>query len=468
MKDVEKLIDSRFHYLLKSTYKVVEVPAKDLITSERLDIAIKFRYAKHLIENNSDIYSLTLYREHLKVISNNTYIEPGDQNKSGIDDYIAAFKALISSVKNNGFEASNSLIPLGDNNVPLDGAHRIAIAAALNLNVNCLRFNIPGQIYDTYFFKSRFTNDNLLNEFFLEYVKSTNEQLSVVIEWPLNLNLSNDIFNVYNDHIVHSLNLDLDYKGVKNLMLMNYWGEPWLQGDKFNNIGVHSKVKECFKGGVTKFYWVKNLSLKERINLKEKVRSLIHGTKHSLHSTDSKEECLNLSCSLLDFSSSKLLNHIDPDFSSEYITKLRDLNIKGPQFLVSGSGTLGIIGLRKPRDIDTFYDGEATGDILGSHNKYMHFLDVNDRSFIYDPSFYFYYFGFKFLNKDKLILFKLNRGEAKDKKDVESLELFHSGGNKRSIKFLYYSVLQLTMFTLINLIKKMGLKSFVKKVLGKK
>jgi hypothetical protein len=469
-ENVINKIDSRFRSVNIVSERVEYVPAISLITSERLDLAIKLRFIDSFLKGKDDFRSKFLYKESMRIISNNKFIEPGDANKTSFEDYLNTFLDLANNIKQNGFELSISCIPLSENGIPLDGAHRIAICAALGLDIAVVYTDEPDFKYDVKFFESRMVADDLLNEFFLTYVNMTEEELSVVIEWPLGNELSNKIKTLYSKNVIYSKSLHLNYNGVKNLMLMNYWGEKWLRGDRLNNAGIHGKAKVCFKSGKTNFFWVKNVNIEQRINIKSQIRNSIGNSKHSIHSSDCHTEAVNISRSLLHTPSFLALNQLSPEICSSSLTRVLDVKdrIRFDNVLVSGSSVISMYGLRQASDVDTISDAFELDDIIGSHNKYVATY-LNDKlSFIYEPDSYFYYFGIKFLNISRLEILKNNRAEKKDMLDVELINtLNHPSLMSPSLKLklLYMSFLQKLIFLAINFLKRIGIKNFVKRLL---
>ncbi len=472
-----KLIDSRYHNQIEESFNIKFLNAKNFITSERLDIAIKYRLAKCILSGMNDKRASYLYYEHINILSNKTFIEPGDSTKKTYQDYFEAYRLLILDIAENGFDPTKSVIPLSKNGIPLDGAHRIAAAAALGIMVPTLMLNADDLVYDVDYFKSRYTSGKLVDEFFLNYIEYTDEEVSLVIEWPLNLQLDKRINEVYDQSIVYKKNIMLNYNAIKNIMLVSYWGEGWLGGYKLNNIGIHNKVKECYKEGVaTKFYWIKNIDLENRIKRKETIRLSTNSSKHSIHSTDSRSECVALTKSLLHSDSCSQLNVIEPERFSKSLGRLvshADVLVN-PSIMIVGSSLLSIYGIREANDIDSLYDGNIEEvsidnvDFIGSHNNYLSIYGFDSISDIYDPNNFIYYFGIKFISVDILLRFKENRGEFKDKEDVLLLESILGSRNisvAYHLRKYYYGFMQEMLFFVIRLIKFFRLKGVVKKIL---
>lgn len=104
---------------------------RSLLRQDRLDIAIKWRFFRHLIEGN-DPDAERVYRCH--VHGRTGGIEPGSWKRS-LDDYVKACRDLLASMQANGFDPKQP-IKLDKDRKQLNGAHRLACALALGLDVS--------------------------------------------------------------------------------------------------------------------------------------------------------------------------------------------------------------------------------------------------------------------------------------------------------------------------------------------
>jgi len=110
--------------------------AKELITFKRLDLIVRYLFAKDILSGcgNNDI--LSLYKRTCLMRTGG--VEPindyGDSVKNNIDDYITQFKKLIISLQETGYDQTRP-IPMEANGYLAGGAHRIAAASALDMDV---------------------------------------------------------------------------------------------------------------------------------------------------------------------------------------------------------------------------------------------------------------------------------------------------------------------------------------------
>lgn len=108
------------------------LPTKQLVTPRRLDLAIKWRFFRHLCTGD-DPDSERVYRQHLEARKTAlAEIGMGMDRKANTDQYITDCRHLLLSMAANGFlvEYAISIDPDGE---MLSGAHRVACALALGI-----------------------------------------------------------------------------------------------------------------------------------------------------------------------------------------------------------------------------------------------------------------------------------------------------------------------------------------------
>jgi hypothetical protein len=109
------------------------LPTRALITPRRFDLAVKWRYFKHLIEGN-DPDSIRVYVWHIQKRSGARFKFGArtDQWKLSIDDYLRASSCLHLSMDLRGFDPSCA-VPIDLDGELLNGSHRVACALALGI-----------------------------------------------------------------------------------------------------------------------------------------------------------------------------------------------------------------------------------------------------------------------------------------------------------------------------------------------
>lgn len=118
-----------------------------LIDENRLDIIVRYLYAQAILVGDCIEQYKELYFKLTNAI--NKGVEPLNNgiyacfsqydNKSTINEFDESFKSLIKSINDNGF-MKEYYIPLGNDNKPVNGAHRIAAALAIGVDVYAVKF----------------------------------------------------------------------------------------------------------------------------------------------------------------------------------------------------------------------------------------------------------------------------------------------------------------------------------------
>jgi len=109
-------------------------PPEALLTTKRLDVAVKWRYFRHLL-SGSDPDSERVYRGLILARNGQRMLDgaPTDGWKLTIDHWVDGCAALLESMRNQGFIAQHP-IPLDKNGELLNGTHRLACAMALRID----------------------------------------------------------------------------------------------------------------------------------------------------------------------------------------------------------------------------------------------------------------------------------------------------------------------------------------------
>ncbi len=123
--------------------RAVQCSPKDFMTDRRLDLAIRCAYAEELLGKTHTKEAERLYEKLIETTSegaeepvwNRTFCFFSDyEQKRGMRAFKTAFLELLHSMKKNGF-VKNYFIPLDKSGEPVNGAHRIAAALALEIPV---------------------------------------------------------------------------------------------------------------------------------------------------------------------------------------------------------------------------------------------------------------------------------------------------------------------------------------------
>ncbi|MBG2914140.1 ParB N-terminal domain-containing protein [Proteus terrae] len=472
------LIDSRFNEAKFIDSDIVYRSPNDLINKNRIDIPIKIKYIDSIIKNNNISYFRSIYRKTISYFSDDLFFEPGDSEKNSFQDFDNTFLELYNDIKEHGFLLEKGVIPLSQDGIVLDGAHRIAIAYLLGIDIPTIRLKIKSPNFGIDFFKRKgATQEEILN--FIRINILYNKNLRVAIIWPYNNSRLEDIKKLY-PAILHTENIDLNLNGVRNLCLLCYSEESWV-GDYSNKwAGIKNKADFCYiQNKKTIFFIYETNSNQNDIYLKEKVRNLSDGSKNNIHTTDNIEETQYILNILLRKEASLLLNNLNLKVLSRIEKIIINKKIDKNKILITGSSVLSLLNIRNNNDIDILHDESIhIGDssILGSHNKYNH-LYVNDIKYlIADPFFHYNILGTKFIDLSNILFFKKNRNEQKDIIDIKLIKKHIDEDRKniiylkikesinRKSRILYFRYRQY----MVDFLKKTNLFNLAKKIIKKR
>jgi len=113
---------------MQSPYRLTPEKKSALLSLDRLDIAIKARFIRHLLHGD-DGKSEKNYRLH--VLQRTNGVEPRSEKRT-VDDYIAELRKLISSMQSVGFDAKYP-IRIDCHDYLRRGAHRLACGLVLDI-----------------------------------------------------------------------------------------------------------------------------------------------------------------------------------------------------------------------------------------------------------------------------------------------------------------------------------------------
>ena len=411
------------------------------ITPERFDLIAKYLYIKFYEKKIKSNFFIELYHKHL--LTFNKCYEPKDPNlphqksKNNINEFIESFNFLINDIKNKGFN-ENFPIPIGKNNIIINGSHRLMVSYFFNIQPKFIIINKNGdKKYNFNFFSNRkkgFPKLDLIytDTIALEYIRH-NKKLRAMIIYPI-ANHKNNISNIFNiihqyGYIYYIKRINLNMNGVNNLIKELYRGEEWI-GGLFPK-GVSGKTKKCVSNYKypTILILISIIDTNKLIELKEKCRKIFNLEKHSLHMTDYQKDTYRVGCSLLNKNSIHFLNYGTNDISDDskklLIKYYSLIKQNSEDYCITSSLIMEMYGLRKANDLDylNFNNMEINDDKINIHkDKWLKFYHKNKDDIIYNPNYHFYFNGYKLISLEVLKKMKQNR---KEKKDINDLKLMY-------------------------------------------
>ena len=330
-----------------TAYAIERVNAIDLLCPQRIDLTAKIAYIESKVNGADMSFARELYRKHIEAFSEGYFTEPGDENKTNLEAFFSAFDDLIENISKNGFDESLSLIPVGKNNIILDGAHRTACAIYFQKEVTIIRFDDLEVNFDYTYFRKRHLSEEMLEYMAVLYSKYCVKNLYFACIWPVaNESLRTDAIDmIRKDHrIVLDTNLILRKNGLRNLMIQIYQHQDWIGSIDNHFQGVMGKVDDCFAPGKRiEAIMFESGELAEIISLKDRIRSLFKIDKHALHISDNSMETNLMASLLLNENSRFALNYGRPD---EFTEAFENMNrIKSDSLVLNEAATLAYFGI---------------------------------------------------------------------------------------------------------------------------
>jgi antitoxin (DNA-binding transcriptional repressor) of toxin-antitoxin stability system len=454
----------------------------------RFDIIVKSVYARFFLQSLSSGSSMqampgfvrNMYLRHIEVW--NAFKEKckfkGDADwidatkpcvlKNSGADFEASFSKTIKSINADGFDNTLGLIPVSQTMFNLNGAHRTAVALALNL------VDMPVQMVksaNTYpwswdFFMGKGFNSNYVDFAMLEFAINTPNS-NVITFWP---DASNDAVKIESavpiirescssSGILYRKTVHLNKQGVASLVKHAYGDQPWLD----NKIKQLTEAYNDNEKRPVTFFYVTNVSsdLNDMVACKDKLRKHfdLPRIKNSVHIADFHEEATLMAEMTLNPNSVYFLNnHIGnscEDVSKELANRVEKKAINPGSFvhsqdiMIDSGGVMSYFGLRPRTDIDILFVSAIDETYLGNGNGIhieAHAFESNKRKserawgqphitapglinsaidLFADPENYGYCFGMKYVSLKQLVRYKASRNEPnKDQRDVGLIQDF--------------------------------------------
>ncbi|MGE5516370.1 MAG: hypothetical protein ACM31D_11190 [Bacteroidota bacterium] len=152
----------------------------------RLDLCVKFLYARAILDNRREDLFERLYVRHVLMRTGGS--EPVDgitcqpSDKRSVADYLRAFRELIHSIRDNGYDPAHP-VPVMDNGRIGNGAHRLAACRALGVPVAVSRHSGDCGTWDfDWFVRKGFALPDLQR--ILHCWVALDDRAIVVVLWP--------------------------------------------------------------------------------------------------------------------------------------------------------------------------------------------------------------------------------------------------------------------------------------------
>lgn len=377
----------------------------EVLTHKRFDVVMKYLYASNL---SSDYYQ-DMYKKHMKAWNGFKQSSPP---KKGFHEFDAAFRSIID---NEVYEP----IPISPEGHIANGAHRLSAALYQKRPINT-RWADEHEIYpviaDYEYWHSKKIPTHMMGRTAVEYAR-LKPNTHVICLFPIAHTRLEEVLRIITRrvNVFYATTEELNKGGQLALMKEIYYEEGWASEE-----GIRRKGNQCFRGEekVT-FLLVDGPDLQTVKEMKDEIRVLFDVGNHSVHISDFQHDAIRIAKTVFNDNSIHFLNH-RKNVSFENHTKLMADMKPDDNTMITSSAVLSLYGLRDCKDIDLIYYNNPQPD---SHNPYLedHYKLTLDEIFN-NPTYHFYYQGFKYVSLDAVKKMKMYRHEPKDIKDVELIE----------------------------------------------
>lgn len=415
------------------------VSARSLLVPNRLDIIAKMIWIQAVDTGENISFADEIYEQSIRAITCGTCVENGKEDEKGnLNQFKIVFKQLFAEIKKNGFDEAKSVIPVGDNSTIMDGAHRIAIAAYLDIKVPIVRLNGLTANIGVNELASCYMDYDLAEYLLTRYLEITSENIYAIILWPKANPALRDVAGdviLKNFSLCYKKEMMLDELAIHNIILQIYNNFEWIGSYENHFAGAKLKTNAVFeKSNSTIVYFVRGPELETVRLIKEEIREIFDEGKESIHITDTATEAIQVAHILLNRNSFDLIKRGTPQKSAK-LNKLIDVFKKAiidsgnslDDYIIDSSAVMGLYGIRDVSDMDYLCRKEYIDDNLSEeidfHGDYLRYYNSSLTELLYIPSNYLYYNEVKFISLKVLTQFKEAR---KEKKDIADLNLISS------------------------------------------
>lgn len=440
----------------------MEINTKELFNRKRLDLIVKYLYAKEIFEKPDNLYSKDIYKDlyirHILMRNGGVTSHLETLQKRCVDDYCKEFEKLICNMREKGFD-KNFPVEITTGGLISNGAHRIATAMALGINTEAIIKD------DGFSWGFDWFNDNGFNiedkqRILKGYVDLKSQNSILFVVWNPLIQYADNIKTVINKYfdVVGDIELDFEdnYIAFINSLLEIY--ERNIAQNNHDESGILAKAKLLLSNQLSyKVIVATNENKNADISIENlskdckcEIRNLFDHILPkeifcTVHSSDGVEETQYLSNILLSPNNIKYLRMRMDYKTDERLTSLirklpdylKTINIPTQDICVIGTGVLSAIGIQRHHDSDI--------DFIIDHkhrNKFgwgaYHLNDdyeigvsskqaqgpILDDIIIHNDDYHFWFKGIKFANLDIIKDRKKSNSRPKDAFHLRQIELF--------------------------------------------
>ncbi len=419
------------------------------LKQRRFDLIFKYLYLK-CPEND---FVKEAYLENIRAFNGFYEVEPSDGvAKNSAEKFLKSFNALYHSIKTDGFNKKMGVIPVGDNGEISDGAHRLAVCAYLDLDVET-QSDGRNDLYDYKFFTRQKMDPAIMDFGALEYVKLNPNAYIVNLHSVTDPSKDDRVVQILEKYgfVYYKKDIKLTFDGYVNLKKLSYgsfWErESWIGTveDKFAGAQMHAR-NSIGKNPLRAFVFVCD-DLQKVIKAKAEIRNLFNLGNYSVHINDTREEAIWLAETYfnknsLDMINNRPLDYEDTEFD-KIVEKLNKLifeyHLQKEDFCCLATS---IFGVRKSGDLDCFYLGNEkidffSDDISDNSDEFV-FYPYKPTEILNDPAYHCYYHGLKFISLNNLRYIKQKRNKMGDLETCKMIECFRKKKKYKTKTFKFF------------------------------
>lgn len=379
----------------------------ELLTASRLDVAGKIPLAKAIISGREFEWPRRLYFEVLRSLNPNSRF--GEDNlKFSLHDYENTFRDLAESVSKRGLDPKSSKVQLGMDGTLGNGAHRLSLAALLDLPVPVIPSSETPQVYDWRFFKRSGMPEPFLDELVYQYSALVKRTRAIV---------ASDLSTEQLDRITHELEtmsplvyrktLLLSHIGIRRVTELMYDHLEWYRPNLLEKL-----ILERFTEGFQNYSATLLLfELDEKTSprqIKESLRSQLGKDQfeRKVHGTDDWHETIKITEAWTNRNSVRFINEVPVGSERRLMSHLKSSSINLPptsDFVIDAGAALEFHGVRETNDVDHICLGEHSSSLLklgDCHNEEYVQGGLHLDDLVLNPANFIRWGGFKFSTID--------------------------------------------------------------------
>lgn len=412
-----------------ANFAVRRIDALELLHGNaRFDLIPKLLYASDRLDGGRRAWVRTLYTDHIACFNDG---QEGDASgKCSAEHFLQAFDELIDSLR-DGFDPGRSLIPVDSRLTIIDGAHRVAAAAALRLTVEVAVLPTwKARTYDLDWFVTRGLDRGRCETASAEAL-AIDPRAHVAVFYPASRQHHDKMLGVLasQGQVLLTVRYELDRRSALSLIREIYHREPWLGSPRDCFAGAQAKAEACCgTGGSAMVILFRTASSCDLRSLKEGLRARCGIDKHAIHIDDGGPEALRLARTLIPPTSRAFIAGSVLGRTSNF-DRLMDAMVEAcatqrelaEQHCIDGGAVLAAYGLRDTEDLDVISRLPTLPVCVPGINRRVDiaaYYGPQADELLSDPVNHFWHRGICFLAPALVAEVKRQRGEGKDAEDL--------------------------------------------------